>query len=57
MQLKKADATMTLKYPTLSPMCPGIIRPKSEAALPSDQLCLRTDNNNIDKTYLTIAIR
>lgn len=33
MQLKKADATMMLKYPTLSPMCPGIIRPKSEAAL------------------------
>lgn len=34
MQLKNADATMTLKYPTLSPIWPGIIRPKSDAPLP-----------------------
>ena len=54
MQLRKADPTMTLKYPTLSPMCPGIILPKSEAALTSGQLCW---DNEIYETYFTIAIR
>lgn len=39
MELRKAEAVMTLKYPTLSPICPGMTLPKNEAALPSGQLC------------------
>lgn len=38
-QLRMPDAVMTLKYPNRSPMCPGMTRPKREAALFACQIC------------------